>query len=112
MENIKTRLLELQRLLTEAEATGAVAEEVVELDQQLQGRLSRMDAMRAQAMSQATGAQRRQTLREISAALQRFEDDCFGECEECGEAIAPGRLEANPVARTCIDCAAALEQQG
>ena len=112
MQDLKNQLLELRRLLTDVESTGAEAEEVVELDQTRQGRLSRMDAMQAQAMSKATGAKRRELLREIEAALQRFEDGSFGECLECGEPIAPGRLQANPVARYCITCAEALEAQG
>ncbi len=109
MQDLKNQLLELHRLLSDAEETGTQAEEVVELDQTRQGRLSRMDAMQAQAMSQATGAKRRELLREIEAALQRFEDGSFGECLECGEPIAPGRLTANPAARHCITCAEALE---
>ena len=111
MSDHKAHLLELRRSLAEAEATGAEAEQPVELDQTRQGRLSRMDAMQAQAMSQATGAQRRQLLREVELALERVEDGSYGECEECGEAIASGRLDANPTARLCIGCAEALENQ-
>ena len=112
MEEFKAQLLELRRLLTEVESTGAEAEDVVELDQTRQGRLSRMDAMQAQAMNQATGAQRRQTLIDIDAALARIEHGSYGECLECGEAIAPGRLAAKPMAEFCIDCASALEDPG
>ncbi len=111
MEDFKSQLLELRRALTEAEVTGAEAEDVVELDQTRQGRLSRMDAMQAQAMSKATGAQRRQLLREIELALQRVEDGSYGECEECGEPIAVGRLRASPTTRYCIGCAEAMEAQ-
>lgn len=109
MDNLKTRLLALQQTLIDAESSGLEAEAVVELDQTRQGRLSRMDAMQAQAMSQATGAKRRELLREIDAALQRFDDGSFGECLECGAPISPGRLTASPVARHCITCAEALE---
>ena len=109
MEEFKAQLLELRRLLTEVESTGAEAEDVVELDQTRQGRLSRMDAMQAQAMNQATGAQRRQTLIDIDAALARIEDGSYGECLECGEDINPKRLEAAPANPHCITCAEALE---
>lgn len=112
MQDFEKQLLELRRLLSDAEASGTEAEEVVELDQTRQGRLSRMDAMRAQAMSRATGDKRRQLLREIERALERIENGSFGACEECGEPIAPGRLQANPTARYCIDCAEALEAGG
>ena len=109
MQDPRAQLLDLRRALTEAETTGAEAEEPVELDQTRQGRLSRMDAMQAQAMSKATGEQRRRMLREIELALERVEDGTYGECLECGEPIASGRLEANPTARLCIRCAEALE---
>jgi RNA polymerase-binding protein DksA len=50
--------------------------------------------------------QARTHLAEIDAALARVEDGSYGVCESCGGPIAPGRLEARPVARTCISCAA------
>lgn len=49
--------------------------------------------------------QAREHLSEIDAAEERLAAGSFGICEGCGEPIAPGRLEARPVARTCIDCA-------
>ena len=44
-------------------------------------------------------------LGEVDAALARLSAGTYGVCERCGAAIAPGRLEARPFARTCIDCA-------
>lgn len=41
----------------------------------------------------------------IQAALARMDDGSYGTCSECGESIAPGRLEALPFASTCIECA-------
>ena len=43
---------------------------------------------------------------EVDAAIERLDAGTYGVCEGCGRAIADGRLEARPVARTCIDCAA------
>jgi DnaK suppressor protein len=43
---------------------------------------------------------------EIDAAIERLESGRYGTCEGCGGAISAGRLEARPVARTCIQCAA------
>ena len=48
----------------------------------------------------------RDRLAEIDAAQDRLAQGRYGLCETCGRAIAPARLEARPVARTCIDCAA------
>ena len=50
--------------------------------------------------------QARSHLVEIDAALGRLREGTYGTCEGCGRPIAPGRLEARPTARTCIDCAA------
>lgn len=49
--------------------------------------------------------QARRSLAEIDAAQTRLELGTYGTCENCGRPIAPGRLEARPVARTCIECA-------
>ena len=102
-------LLALKQTLLKAQETGDQAEETVELDQARVGRLSRMDAMQAQAMSKETGRRRRLKLVQIEAALQRIEGDDYGYCQECGEEIAPARLEVDPTALLCIDCASAQE---
>ena len=50
--------------------------------------------------------QARHHLAEIDAAFARLGDGSYGTCEACGRSIASARLEARPVARTCIGCAA------
>ena len=44
-------------------------------------------------------------LAEIDAALARIEAGTYGTCTNCGNQIAVGRLEAQPWASLCIDCA-------
>jgi len=51
--------------------------------------------------------QARAHLAEIDAAVARLDDGTYGVCERCGGEIASARLEARPVARTCIGCASA-----
>ena len=46
-----------------------------------------------------------ENLAEIEAALEKLEAGTYGQCEDCGQAIAPARLEAMPSARLCIACA-------
>lgn len=77
----------------------------VELDQQSVGRLSRMDAMQVQAMSQAHQRKREADLRRIVGALSRLADNDFGFCIECDEPIAIKRLEIDPAVTSCIACA-------
>jgi DnaK suppressor protein len=47
----------------------------------------------------------RRRLADVEAALARRSEGTYGICEACGRPIAPGRLEARPAARACIDCA-------
>lgn len=53
----------------------------------------------------ALGDAARTQLAEIEAARERIRAGTYGICEGCGEPIAPGRLEARPTARRCIECA-------
>jgi DnaK suppressor protein len=107
MDRFREKLLAMKAALGEAEASGDEAP--VELDQARMGRLSRMDALQIQAMSKETGRRRRQLLRDVDLALERLERGEYGLCRECGEAIAEARLDIQPAARLCIDCAAAQE---
>ncbi len=109
LQRFRIKLEKQKQELLQAGETGQHAEDIVELDQARVGRLSRMDAMQAQAMSVETGRRRRQYLLEIEAALKRIEGGDFGDCFECGELISPGRLAANPAVRLCISCAQARE---
>lgn len=43
-------------------------------------------------------------LQAIEAALKRMDDGTYGVCVDCGEPIAPARLNARPEAATCVDC--------
>ena len=43
-------------------------------------------------------------LREVDAALQRFDAGSYGLCEGCHESIEQERLTANPLLTFCLDC--------
>lgn len=43
-------------------------------------------------------------LQAIEEALQRIEKGVYGVCRDCGEPIAPARLNAIPWTRVCIAC--------
>jgi RNA polymerase-binding transcription factor len=107
---IRQRLLALRDELQRAASAGADSADVVELDQARVGRLSRMDAMQAQAMSQASARRRDVTLNRIAAALLRLERGDYGYCLNCDDAIARKRLEFDPVATLCITCAERAER--
>ena len=58
---------------------------------------SRLEGLRAQAV---------RTLAELEAAAEAAARGETPTCTRCGAPIPPGRLEARPQARTCVDCAA------
>ncbi len=99
-------LTTLRAKLAREDESAAAWRKPVELDQQSVGRLSRMDAMQQQAMADAEGRRRKADIARIDAALVRIEEGEFGWCLSCGEAIAPARLEVDPMAAQCIGCAA------
>jgi len=102
---LKSALLAKQAVLTSQEKDSANWRKPVELDQQSVGRLSRMDAMQQQAMSEAEAQRRKSDLLRIEAALLRIEEGEYGYCDGCGEAIAFKRLEIDPMATRCVGCA-------
>ena len=46
----------------------------------------------------------REQLAEVETALEKFDNDSYGNCEDCGRPIALERLEALPSARLCVAC--------
>ncbi|MBZ2177482.1 MAG: TraR/DksA C4-type zinc finger protein [Acidobacteria bacterium] len=48
-------------------------------------------------------------LREVRAALVRIEDDSYGVCAECDDAISPARLQVIPWANYCVKCQEQIE---
>jgi DnaK suppressor protein len=102
---MRDRLLALRESLQSTASTTDESANVVELDQSKVGRLSRMDAMQAQAMAKASVARREMTLRKIEAALIRIDNGDYGICLRCDEDINPKRLEFDPTATLCIACA-------
>ncbi|MBT4871251.1 MAG: TraR/DksA family transcriptional regulator [Marinovum sp.] len=84
---------------------GAESQQTVELDQQSVGRLSRMDALQAQAMARAHQVRRDGLRQALLQALLRIEEGEFGYCSDCGDLIPHARLELNPALQLCIGCA-------
>jgi DnaK suppressor protein len=98
--SIKEQLLQhradIERHLHETEA----AEEL-----EVVGRLSRANAFQARELAFQNEKRWSRELAQIDSALARIERGTYGYCALCDEAIAPGRLEANPAIPLCIKCA-------
>lgn len=108
-EAIRQRLLALREALTTGETARREMGGTVELDQTRTGRLSRMDALQAQAMAKAEQQRARIAIRKIDAALQRLEAGAYGDCAACGEPIPRERLDADPATPFCRECAEARQ---
>jgi DnaK suppressor protein len=50
-------------------------------------------------------------LTQVDAALVRLRDGTYGDCADCGVAIAPARLMAYPTAERCVACQGAHEKK-
>lgn len=56
-----------------------------------------------QSLELRTRDRMRKLIKKINQALDRIENGTYGYCEETGEPIGLGRLEARPVATLCIE---------
>lgn len=73
------------------------------------GRLTRMDAIQMQAMSQMSRQQLQTRLQQIELALRAIEKGNYGSCRNCGEPIGLARLDALPEAPFCMNCQEGFE---
>ena len=101
----KEKLLRIEYDLTKQQTNNADASDVVKLDQASVGRLSRMDALQGQAMAQETKRRNEMELVRVNSALERIKNEDYGYCLRCEEEISEKRLEINPAATLCIECA-------
>lgn len=77
----------------------------VTLDQTSVGRLSRIDAIQNQSLSQGIQAREQVKAALLTSALERMDRGTYGVCTGCGEAIRFERLELFPETPTCSRCA-------
>lgn len=105
LDEFRQLLIQRKDELEKVKAIGEQSAETVELDQSRVGRLSRMDAMQAQAMSQETNRRRKIELQRITAAFARLENGDYGFCVSCEDEIIRERLLLNPATPICVECA-------
>jgi DnaK suppressor protein len=112
LASLRKRLIEQRDALLDVADSSREAAGTVELDQTRVGRVSRMDALQAQAMAKESNRRRQIALQRIEGALQRMNDGEYGYCASCDEPIMASRLEVEPGALLCIECASKAEQDG
>ncbi|MCL6268619.1 TraR/DksA C4-type zinc finger protein [Sansalvadorimonas sp. 2012CJ34-2] len=99
--------IQLQQQLEQA----IQSSQVVSLDQQAVGRVSRIDAIQQQSMAVAGKQQCEIRLRQVLRALSSFDDEEYGYCRSCDEPIGYKRLKVRPETPLCLSCQANAEQQ-
>lgn len=78
--------------------------QLVALDQQSVGRVSRIDALARQAMDSARSAQGNERLRAVMIAQARLQSGDYGHCAHCDAPIGYARLAAKPETPLCVAC--------
>lgn len=104
-EEARQKLLARRAELAEEDRLSMEARAPVTLQQDSVGRLSRIDAMQQQQMALAAELRRQSEANRIAGALHRLDQGEWGYCLTCGEEIAARRLEHDPSAAKCVECA-------
>jgi len=63
------------------------------------------------AVTRSQTANMVQLLEQVDQALERMDTGGFGVCEVCHDAVESGRLFADPLARVCLDCMKPADQR-
>ena len=105
-QNVFRRALESEkvRLLGELSDLGYGEEGLLAYDSNFAD-TSQVTAERGE--TEALAGELTETLTAVESALTRLDAGTYGRCERCGEPIAAERLEAMPMASTCITHATA-----
>lgn len=105
LDEIRSELLRARSKVERSLKITNKAARPVKLDQTSVGRLSRMDAIQNQSLTQGL-QQREQTKHvEIVGALKRINQGTYGMCTGCDHPIGFQRLLVFPETQMCADCA-------
>jgi DnaK suppressor protein len=97
---------ELERTLRKLERVRVPEARAREIDQSAVGRLSRIEALQNQGLTQNLQERERSKFEEVLQALGRLDNGTFGLCSGCHAQIAYERLLVFPETRTCSGCRA------
>jgi DnaK suppressor protein len=76
----------------------------VDLDQTAVGRLSRIEALQNQGLTNGLKERERIQFEQVRDALRRMESGLYGTCSDCHNPIPVERLTVFPEAMTCTRC--------
>ncbi len=109
-EELAQELEALRAELTLQLRNSAAGAAPVQLDQSKVGRVSRIDAIHQQRMTQANRSSLKLRLRQSEGALQALAEGSYGLCRACDEPIGYRRLKARPEAPFCVRCQGARDR--
>lgn len=69
------------------------------------GRVSRMDAINNKSVAEAAMRNKQKKLTQMKIALDKIDDENFGNCSNCKHPIKPARLIYMPESTLCVSCA-------
>ena len=104
-EGVRRKLLEMQQNLireSKAEISQILNKEDKYNGMSDDGDLA--DVANRDSLQAANLARHRARLRAIEEALNSIDEGTYGTCEDCGEEISVGRLNAVPFALRCVEC--------
>lgn len=104
LDDFRERLLDAKASAEALLGRTATDAQPVEASGSTIGRLSRIDAIQMQAMSDMSRRQLEIRLQQIQGALAALDAGKYGICRHCKEAIRLQRLEALPEAPFCMEC--------
>ncbi len=107
-EHFRAKLTAMQGEIRAISGSAAQDLKPLVLDHTSVGRVSRIDAIQLQQMSQEATRRRQQHLVKIDGALRRIESGRFGLCFLCRIEIDLRRLSADLTITRCRDCVEAL----
>ena len=106
LQDLKEELLRVRRGMEEDERQRSEEERDTQLDS---GDMSQ--EMFTREMDATIGEQVERRLKEVERALQKIEEGTYGVCEDTGEPIPRGRLEAVPEAIRTVEAQQRYERE-
>jgi DnaK suppressor protein len=107
VDELRSELLRTRTRLQRSMGISEQRSRPVTLDQTSVGRLSRIDAIQNQGITQGLQVREAARLASVDEALARMERGEYGRCPSCGRDIPYERLLVFPETPTCAACAEA-----
>ncbi|MGB3682848.1 MAG: TraR/DksA C4-type zinc finger protein [Rubrobacteraceae bacterium] len=106
LEELKEELLDIRRGMEEDERDRSQEEQDTELDSG-----DESQQMFTREMDATIGEQTERRLQDVERALAKVEEGSYGVCDDTGEEIAKGRLEAMPEAIRTVEAQQSFERE-